>query len=243
MGFGISVFIAIKAAVLFMLFVGLKRFGLLLLSLPFLYASLISVLVSIASHPYINLPMLLGKTSDGKLPFWSLIMFSPYLYLARNFSIIRRFFSKEDPFNQICEGVYVGGWPYSIEAMPPGNPAIIDCTTEFPRRDEFSGNAYLCIPTWDTRSPHPADIESAVKWACRMRAQGRPVFVHCAYGHGRSVAVVCALLVALGVAEDWKSAEKLVRSKRPSIRMNSLHRKALEEWSKHRLSSPPKRVD
>ena len=57
-------------------------------------------------------------------------------------------------------------------------------------------------------------------------------------GHGRSVCVMCALLVALGVAEDWKNAEKLIREKRPYIQMNALQRKALEEWSKHRLSSP-----
>ncbi|GMN61053.1 hypothetical protein TIFTF001_030137 [Ficus carica] len=43
-------------------------------------------------------------------------------------------------------------------------------------------NAYLCVPTWDTRSPQPADIELAVKWACWKREQQRPVFVHCAYG-------------------------------------------------------------
>lgn len=57
-------------------------------------------------------------------------------------------------------------------------------------------------------------------------------------GHGRSVAVMCALLVALGVADDWKNAEKLIKGKRPYIRMNALHRKALEEWSKHRISTP-----
>lgn len=57
-------------------------------------------------------------------------------------------------------------------------------------------------------------------------------------GHGRSVAVMCALLVALGITEDWKGAEKLIRDKRPYIRMNSLHHTTLEEWSKHRLSSP-----
>lgn len=43
---------------------------------------------------------------------------------------------------------------------------------------------------------------------------------------------MCALLVALGVAEDWKAAEKLVQEKRSKIRMNALHRKHLEEWSK-----------
>ncbi|KAF5185427.1 Dual specificity phosphatase, partial [Thalictrum thalictroides] len=54
--------------------------------------------------------------------------------------------------------------------------------------------------------------------------------------HGRSVAVVCALLVALGVAENWKNAEEIIRGRRPCIRMNSLHRKHLEEWSKNRLA-------
>lgn len=57
------------------------------------------------------------------------------------------------------------------------------------------------------------------------------------------MAVMCAVLVALGVAEDWKEAEKIIKKKRPYIRMNALHRKALEEWSKHRLSSPKRNED
>lgn len=57
------------------------------------------------------------------------------------------------------------------------------------------------------------------------------------------MAVMCALLVALGVAEDWKNAEKLIREKRPYIRMNALHRRALEEWSKHRLSPSKKNAE
>jgi hypothetical protein len=47
---------------------------------------------------------------------------------------------------------------------------------------------------------------------------------------------MCALLVALGLADDWKTAEQMIRKKRPSISMNTLHRKSLEEWSKHLLS-------
>ncbi|XP_058182552.1 uncharacterized protein LOC131300635 [Rhododendron vialii] len=238
MGVGLSVLIALKAAVLFLGFAYLRTLGFMLLSLPFLYASLVAMLVSIASHPSINLPMLLGKNTDGTFPIWSLVMFSPYLYFVRSFSALRRLSSGEAPYSEICEGLYVGGWPSSPEKLPPGNPAVIDCTCELPRNLEFSGHAYLCIPTWDTRSPQASEIESAVRWACRKRAQKIPIFIHCAYGHGRSVAVMCALLVALGVADDWKNAEKLIKGKRPYIRMNALHRKALEEWSKHRISTP-----
>lgn len=237
MGFGLSVLIGLKAVSLLLLFVYLRKLGFVLLSLPFLYASLISILVSIASHPSINLPKLLGKNPDGTFPIWSLVMFSPYLYFVRFFSALRRLSSGEAPYSEICEGLYVGGWPYSPKKLPPGNLAIVDCTCEFPRNLGLSGYAYLCVPTWDTRAPQPGEIESAVKWACRKRAQGVPIFVHCAYGHGRSVTVMCALLVALGVAEDWKNAEKLMKQKRPYIRMNALHHKALDEWSKHRLST------
>ena len=59
-------------------------------------------------------------------------------------------------------------------------------------------------------------------------------------GHGRSVAVMCALLVALGKAEDWKNAERLIRERRPYIHMNALQHEALEEWSKNQVSSPLK---
>lgn len=183
MGFGLSVLIGLKSTFLFSLFVCLRTFNFTLVSIPFLYASLVSALISIASHPLINLPMLLGKNPDGTFPIWSIIMFSPFLYFVRSFSALRRLLSKEAPYSEICEGVYVGGWPSSVEKLPPGNPAIIDCTCEFPRKMEFSGNPYLCVPTWDTRSPQPSDIESAVKWACRKRAQKRPVFIHCAYGN------------------------------------------------------------
>jgi hypothetical protein len=150
--------------------------------MPFLYASLVSMLVSIASHPSINLPMLLGKSSDGSFPIWSRIMFSPYLYFVRLFSALRRFRSGEAPYTQVSEGLYVGGWPCSPDKLPPDNPAIIDCTCELPRACWGNSVSYFCVPTLDTRSPHPSQIESAVKWASRKREQNRPVFVHCAYG-------------------------------------------------------------
>lgn len=51
---------------------------------------------------------------------------------------------------------------------------------------------------------------------------------------------MCALLVALGKAEDWKNAERLIQERRPYINMNALQHKALEEWSKNQLSSPLK---
>ncbi|MQM14605.1 hypothetical protein Taro_047539 [Colocasia esculenta] len=150
---------------------------------------------------------------------------------------------REPKYSEIAEGLYVGGWPSSPDHLPPGEPAVIDCTCELPRISALTRNGYLCVATWDTRAPRPSEIESAVRWACRKRAQKKPVYIHCAFGHGRSVCVMYALLVALGIAEDWKAAEKIVKEKRPCIQMNALHRKHLEEWSKHRISFKRNELD
>lgn len=182
MAFGLSFLMGLKAADLFIIFTLLITTGFTLFSLPFLYASLVSLLVSLASHPSINLPTILGKNRDGSFPIWSLIIFSPYLYFVRWVAALKRLKRREVPYTEVYAGLYVGGWPFSPEKLPPGNPAVIDCTCEFPRVIDISENDYLCIPTWDTRPPDPSDIEFAVKWACKKRAQDTPVFIHCASG-------------------------------------------------------------
>lgn len=103
-------------------------------------------------------------------------------YFIRAFSMLRRWTSGKEPYTEVCEDVYFGGWPHSANKFPPSSPDIVNCTCEFPRNPELKGHPYLCVPTWDTRSPQPGEIESAVKWALRKRAQDKPVFIHCAYG-------------------------------------------------------------
>lgn len=179
---GLSLLIGLKAAALFSQFLFLRFYGFRLLSIPFLYASLVSLLVSIASLPSINLPLLLGKKSDGTFPVWSIVIFGPFLFFVRFLPSLRGLYLRDDPYSEICEGVYVGGWPCSPDRLPPGTPAVVDCTCELPRRLEVSGTGYLCVPTWDTRSPQPEEIERAVRWICKKRELKKPVFIHCAYG-------------------------------------------------------------
>ncbi|KAM1354265.1 hypothetical protein ACFX2H_033635 [Malus domestica] len=96
-------------AVYFALFACLKSFGFTVLSIPFLYAPLVSALVSLAAHPLIELPVLLRKNPDGSFPTWSIIMFSLYLYFVRFFSALRRLHRREAPYTEISEGLFVGG--------------------------------------------------------------------------------------------------------------------------------------
>ncbi|KAJ3677960.1 hypothetical protein LUZ60_001763 [Juncus effusus] len=234
---GISALIALKATTLLSLSLLTKNLGLKFISYPFLYSSLISFLISLFSLPSINLPLLLSKSSNGTFPLWSLLFFSPFFLFIRSFVPLRRLILNQPLYTQISDDLFVGGWPTCSSELPPGEISVVDCTCELPKRPCLNGKSYLCVATWDTRAPMPAQLEMAVNWAKRQKAQKKPIFVHCAFGHGRSVCVMCAVLVGLGLAGDWKEAEKMIKEKRPFIKMNNLHRKSLEDWSKHLIPS------
>lgn len=46
--------------------------------------------------------------------------------------------------------------------------------------------------------PAVRQIDRGVKWALEQRSAERPVLVHCAHGHGRSLVLMCAILVVSG---------------------------------------------
>ncbi|KAK8945388.1 hypothetical protein KSP40_PGU013900 [Platanthera guangdongensis] len=54
---------------------------------------------------------------------------------------------------------------------------------------------------------------------------------------------MCALRVTLGLAEDWKMAEKMIKEKRPSISLNNLQCRNLEEWSTNRITPKKGRIE
>ena len=184
---GLSRLIGLKSAVMFLAFLLTRNSGIPIIPLLLLQSSLVSLLVAIASHPSVDLPLLLGKSSDGNFPVWSIVLFGPYLAFIRIFMILRRLKSGELAYSEIKEGLYVGGWPQSANQLPPGDPAVIDCTCELPRSKASLRNAYFCLATWDTRAPGRLEIESAVRWACRKKAQGKPIYIHCAYGTSGSL--------------------------------------------------------
>lgn len=229
---GISKVVAINTALVLGVACTLRRKVPFVVLSPLLHVSLVGFLVTVSSHPVFNYTRLFHKTKNGDFPWWSRLVFYPYMFPARGYIFWRRKVTNEPLYNKICEGIYVGGWPFLPEDVPPGEPAIVDCTCELPRSACVRDLPYLCIPTWDSRCPYAEDIESAVRWASLRRQEKRPVFIHCAFGHGRSVTVTCALLVSLGLARTWKDAEKMIQGSRPRIRMNSLQTKSLEKWIK-----------
>jgi hypothetical protein len=86
------------------------------------------------------------------------------------------------------------------------------------------------VPTMDRCPPSDREIERAVQWIVDKRAQGRGVYVHCAFGRGRSAMLTAAVLVRLGVARDAQEAMAMLRRARPSVSVKGDQWRALEAW-------------
>jgi hypothetical protein len=165
-----------------------------------------------------NRPAWLGKHR----PLLRLLM-APYLRFSRIVaSTAQKLGHKER--DEVAPGIWVGGWPRQ------GAPGLaqLDLTAELPRRGEALD--YANVPMLDGRGMSPHDFNRAMSHALAWRRAGHPVLVHCAYGHGRSVSVACALLVIEGVDPDLDSAEARVRALRPKAGLRAYQRPVVEGW-------------
>ena len=119
---------------------------------------------------------------------------------------------------EVMPGLWVGGWPRQ------GAPdlAQLDLTAELPRRG--TALRYACIPMLDGAPMADADFHAGVAHVLAWRAEGLPVLVHCAYGHGRSVGVLVGAMVAAGWAPDWETAHARILAVRPRAKMTAAQR-------------------
>jgi protein-tyrosine phosphatase len=106
--------------------------------------------------------------------------------------------------------------------------AVVDLCAELPRRGECA--AYVAVPMLDGAVPSEQAWRTAVEAVGRFRGENTPVLVHCAYGHGRSVAVVIGHLVATGQEPDLDAALARVRRVRPAARLTPGQRRAVAAW-------------
>ncbi|MRG90823.1 protein-tyrosine phosphatase family protein [Polyangium spumosum] len=99
-----------------------------------------------------------------------------------------------------------------------GVRAVVNATTELVEPIgtlRAAGMEYLQIPCWDMNAPCPEDADRAVRFLAEHVAKGQRVYVHCASGVGRSVAlVVCYLALHKGMSVDeaiaWIGARRRV---------------------------------
>jgi hypothetical protein len=179
---------------------------------PFWWAGLGTTWVSLAYLA--GRPGWLGKESA---PWLSLVLLLPFHLVARGTAFVAQRIMRTRV--EIAPGLWVGGWPRQ------GAPGLaqLDLTAELPRRG--TALRYACVPMLDGAAPSPERWHAAVEQARQWRAEGLPVLVHCAYGHGRSVAVCIGVLVAEGSDSTWEAAHARVLAVRPRAVMTPAQRR------------------
>jgi protein-tyrosine phosphatase len=169
-------------------------------------------------------PRLFGKRSDGRMNFWAVILLLPYLLITWGTWHLLRLLSREDCWNEIAPGLFMGRRGYPSE-LPAGITLVVDLTCEFPEpRGICEGREYLCLPILDASSPDETALRGLIE---RIAAWSGTVYVHCAQGHGRSGLVMAAVLLARNLAPDAAEAVQQIKRVRPKVRLTKAQRELL----------------
>jgi hypothetical protein len=166
-----------------------------------------------------------GKREDGSLPIWRVAVLLPYLLLIWGIWHARRLLGREPPYGELEPGVLIGRRLVRGE-WPEGIRTDLDLTSEFfASRPAEDCPAYRCLPILDRCAPDPGELIRCLR---EVLTAPRPLYLHCAEGHGRA-ALAAAVLLLLGDAGlDAEQALSRVRSVRSRARLSRAQRAALD---------------
>ena len=207
----------------------------LLLQLVLGWAALSFLVVS--SAYWLNTATVFRKRNDGSLPWYSRWLFIPFLFSAGLYNLIARRRDKVAPMQRVSGGLYLGARLTAADMAQLRDEqitAVLDVTAEFAALDELSQSddiSYLNIPVLDHASPSRTQLQQAVNWLQRQRADGRKVLVHCALGRGRSVLVLAAFLLSRHNSRSAEKAVALIRQVRHTARLNKHQLAALRQFT------------
>lgn len=166
-----------------------------------------------------------GKQADGSMQIRCVILLLPYLLLLRFVWLLAVRCSRENPYDQLIDGVLIGRRLRSSE-LPPGTQTVVDLTAEFPEPLALRRVPnYLAAPMLDASALAP---EALHELTTRIAASPTPIYIHCAQGHGRTGLVAALLLLARGEATTPTDALARTQEAREGVGLNGLQRKRLE---------------
>lgn len=168
-------------------------------------------------------PRFWQKRNNGTISPVSLLLFAPLHALNWLSLLLAVRLQKEKPFHEIIPGLWLGRRLIRGEASffsQSREAAVLDMTAEFPDNRNLRNKNYLCVPTLDHTAPRQEQLELAIEFI-RQHISERPVFVHCALGHGRSATVVAAWLLGQNKARDVEAAEQQIKAIRPGVKLKA----------------------
>jgi protein-tyrosine phosphatase len=167
-----------------------------------------------------------GKQTDGTLPPWSWLLFSPLLIYTTTVWHLIRLFSREPACSVVSEQLVVGRRLLVCEYDDEFDN-FVDLTAEFsePRIIRQSAS-YFSFPILDGAAPTPEALHAAV-------ASLRPgrTFIHCAQGHGRTGLFALAVLLNSGVARSVEDGLRMLSAVRPAIRLSKEQHRCVQMFA------------
>jgi len=142
---------------------------------------------------------------------------------------------KELEYNNITDGIYIGTnqcCQTHFDERLKKEGITADISLEEDRLDApFGVDFYIWIPVKNHTAPKPDQLEFGVSVLEKLVSMKKKVYVHCKNGHGRAPTLVAAYLVKKGKTPE--EAEGLIKTKRPSIHLEDVQRKALKDFNKN----------
>lgn len=176
------------------------------------------------------------KRTDGSINPISYVVFAPLHCLNWVSFHISRWFTREPPLSQVEPNLWLGRRiRANEEQLLPGRDqlAVLDLTSEFAETRAARTIRYLNLPVLDRSAPGRAQLDRAIDFI-GMHIHERPVFVHCALGHGRSATVVAAWLLrndrTLSIESGLDRLKTVRRHVNLSPEQRSLLESVLAEW-------------
>ncbi|OGZ41429.1 MAG: hypothetical protein A3C80_03895 [Candidatus Ryanbacteria bacterium RIFCSPHIGHO2_02_FULL_45_43] len=137
-------------------------------------------------------------------------------------------------YNYIDEGIYIDTnqcCKAHMDEMLLKKGITADISLETVRLDQpFGVTFYVWIPVENHTAPTHDQLDFGVSVLEKLVQMKRKVYVHCQNGHGRAPTLVAAYFTTKGMTPD--KAEAFIKSKRPSIHLENVQRKALKEFAK-----------
>jgi len=180
-------------------------------------------------------PGIFLKRNDGSVPFWGYLLHWPYFLFYWLTFVILQCTDRTLPYAHIAENLFLGRLPTFVDRPKIeeiGIVNVLDLACEFPEpRFLRRASTYTCVPLMDTEAPRLSQLEEAVEWISRSVLSG-PTFVHCAFGHGRSVAVVTAYLMSEDPALTVEGVVRRLKNSGQRVHLSANQVKQLQQFKR-----------
>ncbi len=203
-----------------------------LAGLPLLWPAVACALVAAAYA--LNRPSMVGKRADGRVPWPLILLYLPVLLgLWGRWHAVRAM-KLEEPWVRVAPGLWLGRRPLAGE-LPTDVELVVDLTVEWHRAAGLEDLPHRWLRCLDGM-PFP-ELYALRELVDELSVEARPMYVHCAAGHGRSALVVAALLVRRGLVATPREAEERLKALRPRVHITQGQRRQLEAVA--RTDPPP----